>query len=805
MTDYSDAAMIAFDLMVILLMLAVIASFVRFGVFQKNSMLSTARTLMIAGIAVPALYGAADLFMLLVLPLLTSEAAAAVAIQYHRVDVQFFASLLSLVLVSSGAIAAAVQRQPYELAMRKSRDKVADAEQEIVKSELRFRSLLDHSPDAIYCLEFKPPVPLSLSVEEQIARSGDASVVECSQVFAESLGCASPTAALGTTLRDVDSFKDTASHERFYRRFIELGYRLQAYELEFVDEQKQQKALRISFTGVVENGALVRIWAAEIDILEKKQTEAALDERRRVQDFISAMSSLLVATPEDKADETLRLCLEHTCNFFRYDRATIIWFDKRNFTLRVLYFWNEQGVLPEVELSLDNFPWCGSRLLHGKSIRIATVADFPPEGRADASSFRSLGLKSLTAVPMIIGNDTLGALTFGTLHREIKWTAQDLADLQVIADLYTNIVARINNRKALDSALDELRMAKERLEAENVYLREEISSTHSFDEIIGDSQALRRCLLKVEKVAGTTTTVLIQGETGTGKELVARALHDRSDRRRRPLVKVNCAALPANLIESELFGHEKGAFTGAVTKKRGRFDLADGGTLFLDEICDFPLELQGKLLRVLQEGEFQRLGGTETIQVDVRLIAATNRNLQKAVDNAEFRADLYYRINTFPIYVPRLADREGDIPILARHFAKKFAAVLGKEVTAISSAMMAQLISYHWPGNVRELEGVMQRALISGNGPVLEALDSLQFTARPAARDREEPDEFAVGLSIAERSHIERVLKQSQWIIGGSAGAAARLGVPPSTLRSKMKKLGIQRPNAPSPAHKNLT
>ncbi len=805
MNSYSDAAMIGFDLMLILLMLAVIASFIRYGVFQEESILSTARTLMIAGIAVPAIYGAADLFFVLGLPAMIGEDAARQIARYHRVEIQLVASLVSLILVSGGAIAAAVQRRPFEQALRRSRDQVADAEQAIVRSEARFRSLLEHAPDAIYCLEFKPPVPINLPLDEQIARSGDAVLVECNTGFAVALGHAAPAAALGIRFREVDSFHDTKSHQRFYRRFVESGYRLQSYELEFTDRQNKANALRISFTGVVEDGALVRIWGAEHDILEKKQTEAALDERRRFQDFVAAMSSLLIATPENRADDTLRLCLEHSCNFFAYERANIIWFDKRNFSLRVLYFWNEMGLPPQVELSLTNFPWAGTRLFTGKPIRISNAGDFPAEGATDATSFEKLGLKSFAAVPMIIGNDTLGALTFGATAKEIAWTDQDMADLQVIADLFTNVVARISGRTALDAALSELQSATERLEAENVYLREEISSTHSFDEIIGESTALRRCLVKVEQVATTTTTVLIQGETGTGKELIARAIHDRSDRRRRPLVKVNCAALPANLIESELFGHEKGAFTGAVSKKSGRFDLADGGTLFLDEIGDFPLELQGKLLRVLQEGEYQRLGGTETVRVDVRLIAATNRDLQKAVDNAEFRADLFYRINTFPVNVPRLADREGDIPLLARHFARKFATVLGKEVTAISSDMMGRLISYQWPGNVRELEGVIQRALISGEGPVLELPDAVDRDIRHDAGDSNEPESSAVGLTAAERNHIERVLQQSRWIIGGSGGAAALLGVPPSTLRSKMKKLGIVRPRSLSMADKNLT
>jgi transcriptional regulator with GAF, ATPase, and Fis domain len=266
-------------------------------------------------------------------------------------------------------------------------------------------------------------------------------------------------------------------------------------------------------------------------------------------------------------------------------------------------------------------------------------------------------------------------------------------------------------------------------------------------------------------------------------------VHEHSPRNKRTLVKVNCAALPANLIESELFGHEKGAFTGAVAAKRGRFDLADNGTIFLDEIGDFPLELQGKLLRVLQEGEFQRVGGSETIKVDVRLIAATNRNLIDAVDNGEFRADLFYRINTFPIFLPSLRERKEDIRLLAEHFVRIHSQQLGKQVTAISANMLEQMEAYSWPGNVRQLEGVIQRALISATADTLELVESLDSNSA-ASKDSNE----IVNLRGMEKEHIEKVLNACNWMIAGASGAAARLDLPPSTLRSKMKKLGIVRP-----------
>ncbi|MGI9236430.1 MAG: sigma-54 interaction domain-containing protein, partial [Woeseiaceae bacterium] len=274
-------------------------------------------------------------------------------------------------------------------------------------------------------------------------------------------------------------------------------------------------------------------------------------------------------------------------------------------------------------------------------------------------------------------------------------------------------------------------------------------------------------------------------------ELIARAIHDLSERSNRPLVKVNCAALPANLIESELFGHEKGAFTGADGAKRGRFDLAHGSSLFLDEIGEIPIELQSKLLRVLQEGEFDRLGGSKTIKVDVRLVVATNRDLAEAVRDGEFRSDLYYRVNTFPITLPALMDRGDDIELLAQHFVRMHAPRLGRDVNEISSEMMKQLRQYSWPGNVRELEGIVQRALISSSGPILNLAAPLV-----SASGVEQPAQAPVSdLKLIEREHIVAVLEDARWKISGSAGAAAKLGIPPSTLRSKMKKLAIMRPN----------
>jgi PAS domain S-box-containing protein len=335
---------------------------------------------------------------------------------------------------------------------------------------------------------------------------------------------------------------------------------------------------------------------------------------------------------------------------------------------------------------------------------------------------------------------------------------------------------------------------KTRLQQQNLYLREEIKSVHNFEEIVGQGPALTAVLDDVRSVAATDTTVLITGETGTGKELIARAIHSSSRRKEKPLITINCAALPAGLVESELFGHERGAFTGAIARRVGRFELADGGTIFLDEIGELPADAQAKLLRVLQEREFDRVGGTAPINVDVRVLAASNRDLLKAVREKTFREDLYYRLSVFPLQLPPLRDRKEDIPPLALFLVNKFATRIGKRIDGIDKATMRRLIAYPWPGNVRELENVIERAVILAAGPTLEiGADVLPANARPPAHGDQIPQQPAT-LETTEREHIHNVLGQTGWVVEGPRGAAKILGLHPNTLRSRMKKLGIRRP-----------
>ena len=362
-----------------------------------------------------------------------------------------------------------------------------------------------------------------------------------------------------------------------------------------------------------------------------------------------------------------------------------------------------------------------------------------------------------------------------------------------LRNAYAALEKQVEERTAgLRAALAEIKTLKERLEAENIYFRQEIRVLHKHDHIIGQSEDLRHVLYRAEQVSPADTTVLILGETGTGKNLLVAAIHDMSPRRDRPLITVNCAALPVNLMESELFGREKGAFTGADSRQIGRFEIADGSTLCLDEIGELPLEVQAKLLRVIQHNEFERLGSARTTKVDARIVATTNRNLEEEVRKGRFRQDLYYRLNVFPLTVPPLRQRKADIPPMVKVFVERYARKLGRQITSIQASTMEALENYPWPGNVRELESVIERAVILCPGPVLHLEDKLELSASPQSSTPRTLEEV-------EQKQILAILSETRWRIEGRDGAAEILGLHPSTLRARMHKLGIRRPDTGDP------
>ena len=428
---------------------------------------------------------------------------------------------------------------------------------------------------------------------------------------------------------------------------------------------------------------------------------------------------------------------------------------------------------------LDGTPG-GLAFTSGKTVLVRRLdtEQFPTEF---ARKMIEGGVRSGISAPLIVHGRTLGSMGVVSL-REDAFSEDD-------AELFTQIAGQI--AIAIENALvyKEVETLKDKLASEKLYLEEEILTTFNFEEIIGQSAALRRILQQVETAAPTGSTILIQGETGTGKELIARAIHNLSDRRERTLVKVNCAAIPTGLLESEFFGHEKGAFTGAIAQRIGRFELAHRGTLFLDEVGDIPLDLQPKLLRVLQEQEFERLGSPRTIRVDVRLVAATNCDLAQLVAEKKYRSDLFYRLNVFPIHIPSLRERPEDIPLLARFFAHKFARRMKKRIESIPATAQDALLSYNWPGNVRELENFIERAVILTKGTELE------IHTHDLKPTKESPARSAATLENAEREHILRALQESNWVIGGENGAASRLGMKRTTLQSRIQKLGITRPS----------
>jgi len=529
-----------------------------------------------------------------------------------------------------------------------------------------------------------------------------------------------------------------------------------------------------------------------VNALERRQNRLDLEEQLRFEMVLAEISGRFVNLPADRVDSEIMEAERRICDCLGLDVAGLWqWSNEAPGSLLLTHLYGTlEAPLPERMEASKYFPWHQKQMLAGRVVSFSALGELPEEAGRDAEVYRLFGIKSNLTIPLAAGNEPpIGALGFNTTRAERDWPVALVKRLQLVAQIFINALARKRFDEQLKKQLAEIEDLKQRLEKENLYLRDELREEMGFEKIIGSSDELKYVLFRVRQAAPTDATVLILGETGTGKGMVAHAIHGLSGRKDRPMVTVNCAALPANLIESELFGREKGAFTGSYTRQAGRFEIADKGTIFLDEIGEMPLELQSKLLRVLQDGEFERLGSAKTVKVDVRVIAATSRDLKEEVSAGKFREDLFYRVNVFPVSIPPLRQRTGDIPQLVRHFVDKYARKSGKQIETVPKDAVKALQRYAWPGNVRELEHVIERAVIITEGPVLQIVDYFQ-TPRAANAIESSPKDMAA----MEREHILRVLRETNWIIGGPRGAASILNIHPSTLRFRIKKLGIQRP-----------
>jgi formate hydrogenlyase transcriptional activator len=515
-------------------------------------------------------------------------------------------------------------------------------------------------------------------------------------------------------------------------------------------------------------------------------------ERDRLQVLLE-INNVLVTTRE--LSEVFRGTVSTLKRVIHHDYTSLALLDPSSGLLKIyaLDFPGHQGLFKqEVTISRDASP-AGYAISTGQPL-LARGSELDRYTSEVMHVLRGEGLQNICCVPLITQGRTFGSLNLAS-RRLDAFPPQDVELLQQVA---AQIAIAVENALAFK----EIDALKNKLAEEKLYLEEEIRSEFNFEEIVGESAALKRALAQVELAAPAGTTVLLLGETGTGKELFARAIHNLSPRRDRTFVKINCAAIPSGLLESELFGHERGAFTGAIAQKIGRFELADRGTLFLDEVGDLPLELQPKLLRVLQEQEFERLGGNRTQRVDVRVVAATNQDLSKHVADRAFRSDLYYRLNVFPIQIPALRERPEDIPLLVRYFVQRFSRSLNKEVEYIPADVMDALSNYSWPGNIRELENLLERAVLLSPGKELRVpLSEIKPAAGILVAGAESPSSSTTSASSAistleeaERQHILRALKHTEWRIAGPKGAATLLGMKRTTLQARMRKLGIRRP-----------
>jgi formate hydrogenlyase transcriptional activator len=511
----------------------------------------------------------------------------------------------------------------------------------------------------------------------------------------------------------------------------------------------------------------------------------SIEELLAFERMLADLSARMANVPAERVEAEIQIAQAALQQFLGFDRSTFAEFQDDS-SLVVVSSTAIEGIdaTPLGPLP-TRLAWFIAKLHAGETLVIQDPADdLPPEAVGEAEYVRQTGLRSHLSIPLRVGGRVVGAIAFSAFRETRNWPEDLIARIRLVGEVFAHAIARKREHEKLLAAMAEIRLLKDRLERENSYLKQ-AAQVRPPQGLVSRSARFLSVVEEIKQVAQTSSTVLLLGETGSGKEVLAQAIHDASAQRDRTMIKVNCAALPASLIESELFGREKGAFTGALARQPGRFEIADGSTIFLDEVGELPLELQPKLLRVLQEGEFERLGGSKTIKVDARVITATNRPLEQAVKEGKFREDLFYRLDVFRIEVPPLRERREDIPFLTWTFVKEFGNSMGKPIEEIAEESMGALRDYHWPGNIRELRNVIERAMILSHGPKLY-IKLINAALRPVAVQA-----TASSLDEAELTIIRQAVEQCNWRIRGANGAAALLKMKPTTLESRIKKLGL--------------
>ncbi|HVN23553.1 MAG TPA: sigma 54-interacting transcriptional regulator [Syntrophorhabdales bacterium] len=562
----------------------------------------------------------------------------------------------------------------------------------------------------------------------------------------------------------------------------------------------------VSYTLSISSRSQERVWADEyiprlqlmgeilVNAIERRRSAAQLEERLRFEQLLSGLSARFVNVAPDNVDAEVERGLSSIVEFFKVERCGLIQILMDDASWQITHVAVVQGVpgVPlRTRLPVTIYPWTYDKLIrNGETLVFSKLEDLPPEASTDRQTWTEWGIRSSLVIPITIGESLAHIIAIDSVLSEHVWPEEYIPRLRLLGEIFVNALDRKEMQQRLQDGYQEIEGLKRRLEKENVFLRKEVKVLSTSNEIVGESKAIKQALAEAERVAPTDSSVLILGETGAGKELVARHIHNLSRRKERPLVAVNCGSLPPSLIENEIFGREKGAYTGALTRMTGRFEAADGSTLFLDEIAELPYEVQSKLLRVLEEGKFERLGSTKTIHADVRLIAATNRDLSAEVAAGRFRSDLYYRLNVFPIRIAPLRQRLEDIPALVWAFVRELEKKLGKRIDTISKRSIESLQQYSWPGNVRELKNAVEHAMIVCEGKTLTLAAP---TMGPQAKER---DTLPTTLQDVERMHITSVLERTGWRLAGKDGAAEVLGMKRTTLQAKMRALGITRPSS---------